>query len=343
MSFTNKGFTVRTEPAGHVFTVAPGQTVLDAAIEQRIGLPYGCRNGKCGSCMATKVSGDIHYPSGKIQAMEGQPSTYCLPCQAVPQSDLVLHVHEVEVAPEIELRTLPCRVAEKTLLNHDVLRLRLRLPQGQRLQYLAGQYLEFLLPDGRRRAYSMANMPGDDEQLELHIRRIPRGSFSDFLFDELEERAILRIQAPLGAFVLREPSDRPLLFIAGGTGFAPIKALIESAFAAGIQRPMQLYWGVRAERDLYLPELPEQWAKAHANLHYTPVLSEPDADWSGRRGLVHEAVLADLEEISGYDVYVSGPPPLVEAARSSCLARGLDPEQFFSDAFEWAADSKTQQ
>jgi CDP-4-dehydro-6-deoxyglucose reductase len=334
-------FIVSTEPGGHRFSVAPGQTLLEAAIVQRIGLPYGCRDGKCGSCTAQLVAGRVSYPSGKTEALAGQPDDACLTCQAVPETDVTLRVAELETVADIEVRTLPCRIAEKTQLNHDVVRLRLKLPQAQRLQFLAGQYLEFILADGRRRAFSIASAPHDDALLELHVRRVPGGEFTDYIFDELKEKTVLRIQGPLGSFVLREESSRPILFIGGGTGFAPIKGLLEHAFHLGIQRPMSFYWGARAERDLYLRELPEQWAAAHPNFRWVPVLSEPDADWTGRRGFVHEAVLADHPDIEHHDVYMSGPPVMVEAGRAAFEARGLSPDHLFSDAFEYAADSPT--
>lgn len=332
-------FIVSTEPGGHRFSVAPGQTLLEAAIAQRIGLPYGCRDGKCGSCTAQLVAGRVGYPSGKTEALAGQPDDACLTCQAVPETDVTLRVAELETVADIEVRTLPCRVAEKTQLNHDVVRLRLKLPEAQRLQFLAGQYLEFILADGRRRAFSMASAPHDDALLELHVRRVPGGEFTDYIFDELKEKTVLRIQGPLGSFVLREESSRPMLFIGGGTGFAPIKGLLEHAFHLGIQRPMTFYWGVRAEDDLYLRELPEQWAAAHPNFSWIPVLSEPAPGWTGRRGYVHEAVLADHPDIDRHDVYMSGPPVMVEAGRAAFESRGLALDHMFSDAFEYAADS----
>ncbi|MBK1629293.1 CDP-6-deoxy-delta-3,4-glucoseen reductase [Thiohalocapsa halophila] len=332
-------YTISTEPAGHEFRVEPGQTVLEAAIAQRIGLPYGCRDGKCGSCTAQLLAGRVGYPSGKTEALSGQPQGACLTCQAVPETDIALRVAELETVADIEVRILPCRVADKTQLNHDVMRLRLKLPETQRLQFLAGQYLEFILADGRKRAFSIANAPHDDALMELHVRRVPGGEFTDFIFDELKERTVLRIQGPLGSFVLREQSDRPMLFIGGGTGFAPIKGLLEHALHMGITRPMTLYWGARAERDLYLPELPRRWAQEHPSFRYVPVLSQPDPDWTGRRGYVHEAVLEDHPDIADYDVYMSGPPVMVEAGRAAFEARGLSPDHVFSDAFEYAADS----
>jgi CDP-4-dehydro-6-deoxyglucose reductase, E3 len=333
-------FQIRTEPGNHSFDVEPGETLLAAALRQRVGLPYGCRNGKCGSCAAELLSGRVAYPSGKTEALEGKPEGTCLACQAVPETDLVIGVTEVQSVTAIEVRTLPCRVVRKEQLNHDVVRLYLRLPEGQRLQFFAGQYLDFILRDGRKRAFSIANAPHDDELIELHVRHVPRGEFTDYVFDSMKERAILRIQAPLGTFFLREDSDRPFILMGGGTGFAPLKGMIEHAFHVGIERPIHLYWGARSRRDLYLPDLPVTWAREHANFSYTPVLSEPDPDWEGRRGYVHEAVAEDHPSLSGFDVYMSGPPVMVEAGRVAFESRGLSREHMFSDAFEYAADSR---
>lgn len=329
-------FKVQTHPAGHQFQAEAGETLLAAALRQGMGLPYGCRNGQCGSCLATLVSGQVSYPSGNTQALEGREANACLVCQAVAETDLVLRVTEVQSAAELEIRTLPCRVVDKEILNHDVVRLRLKLPENQRLPFLAGQYLDFLLEGGQRRAFSIANAPHDDEFIELHVRHVPGGQFTSFIFDALEEKAILRIQAPLGTFTLREDSDRPIILMGGGTGFAPIKGMIEHAFHVGITRPMHLYWGARTQRDLYLPDLPRHWARDHANFHYTPVLSEPDSDWTGRTGFVHEAVLADHPYMGRYDVYMSGPPIMVESGRQAFSAAGLSREHMFSDAFEYA-------
>jgi len=333
-------FKVRTEPGNHLFDVAPGETVLAAALRQGIGLPYGCRNGQCGACAAALVTGELSYPSGRTEGLEGRPPGTCLPCQAAPLSDLTLRVTEVHAITQIEARLLPCRLERKEPLNHDVMRLYLKLPENQRLQFFAGQYLDFILPDGRRRAFSIANAPHDDALIELHVRHVPGGVFTDHVFHDLAEKSILRIQAPLGTFILREDSGRPLIFIGGGTGFAPIKGMIEHAMYRGVGLPMHLYWGVRARRDLYLPELPERWTRDWPGFRYTPVLSQPDPDWSGRTGLVHEAVVADYQDLSGYDIYLSGPPAMVEAGRIACEARGATRDHMFSDAFTYAKDGK---
>ena len=331
-------FKVRTEPGSHAFEVGPGETILAAALRQGIWLPYGCRNGQCGACAATLVAGRLNYPEGEPEALAGRPTGICLPCQAVPLSDLSLRVAEVRGASQVEARLLPCRLERKEQLNHDVMRLWLKLPENQRLQFFAGQYLDFTLQDGRRRAFSIANAPHDDALIELHVRHVPGGAFTDHVFHGLAEKTILRIQAPLGTFILREESDRPMIFIGGGTGFAPLKGMIEHAMHRGIRRPMHLYWGVRSRRDLYLPQLPQHWARDWPGFAYTPVLSEPDPDWGGRVGLVHAALMADYPDLSGYDIYLSGPPAMVEAGRPACEARGATLDHMFSDAFTYARD-----
>ena len=333
-------FKIQIQPSGHAFDTSAGETVLDAALRHSIGLPYGCRSGNCGTCVGKLLEGRVSYPSGQTGALEGTAEGSCLLCQAVPESDLSIEVREVESTQEIEVRMLPCRVEAIDHLCHDVIRVSLKLPEEQRLQFLAGQYLDFILSDGRRRAFSIANAPHDDELIELHIRHVPGGEFTDYAFAKMKAKSILRIQAPLGSFVLREESARPIIMIGGGTGFAPLKGMIEHAFHAGIERPIHLYWGVRSKRDLYLKELPERWVAEHADFRYTPVLSEPDEDWEGRAGWVHEAVVADYPDLSGYDVYMSGPPVMIEAAATALAERGLTREHLYSDAFEYAKDGK---
>lgn len=331
-------FLVTISGSGHQFSVEDHETILDAALRQNIGLPYGCRNGRCGSCAAGLESGEVVY-AGEPPALENLQTGQCLPCQGFARSDLRLAVREAEETTDLEVRLLPVRVHAVDHLAHDVVRLKLKLPQSQRLQFLAGQYLDFLLSDGRRRAFSIANAPHDDEFIELHIRHVDGGAFTDWVFSQMQERSILRIQAPLGSFVLDEESPRPMIFMGGGTGFAPLKGQIEHAFHVGMDRPMTLYWGVRSRRDLYLPDLPARWATEHANFTFVPVLSEPDSDWVGRVGWVHDAVREDHPDLGGFDLYMAGPPPMIEAARTSFAAAGLPEAQMHYDAFEYAADS----
>jgi len=336
-------FSVRITPSADTFDARPGEPLLDAALRSRVAIPYGCRNGACRSCRGRVVSGRVAYPAGVPNVLSDWESEHgwTLLCQARAESDLELEVDVISAAEDIEVRTLRCRVASKDLLAHDVMRLRLALPEGERLQFLAGQYVDIVLRDGRRRAFSLASSPLADDHLELHVRLVPDGEFSGYVFSHLPERALLRVRGPLGAFYLRERSERPVVFVAGGTGFAPIKGIIEHVLARGLGRPMHLYCGVRAKRDLYMDAIAGRWAHEHEWLRYVPVLSEPrpEDDWSGRTGLVHEAVLADLGDLSGFDVYTSGPPVLVSAVRETFRERGLDLAHLYADAFEHAFET----
>ncbi|MCU7905567.1 MAG: CDP-6-deoxy-delta-3,4-glucoseen reductase [Candidatus Thiodiazotropha sp. (ex Epidulcina cf. delphinae)] len=330
-------YKVQVDPSSHEFNVEGEEDILGAATRQGINLPYGCRNGFCGECSATLISGSVSYPHGEPPAMADGGNGVCYTCQAVPTSDLIIGVAEIEHAQDIRTRIMPCKVDRIEHLNEDVIRLYLKLPEGERLQFMAGQYLNFVLRDGGKRAFSIANAPYDDEALELHIRHVSGGAFTDTLFNGMKEKTILRIEAPLGSYYLRENSTRPIILMGGGTGFAPLKAMIEHALRVGTRRPMHLYWGVRSRADLYLPELPEKWAAENSSFSYTPVLSEPDKDWLGKRGWVHETVVADYQDLSGYEVYMSGPPPMIKAGKDVFLAHGLSGEDLYSDSFEYGA------
>lgn len=328
-------------PSSHEFSVAEHESVLDAALRERCSvLPYGCRNGTCGSCMATIQSGELVYPDGRPPGLSEreQAEGKALLCQARPRSDLVIVAREVKTGGDLIVKTLPCRVEQRELLAPDVMRLFLKLPNTERLQFLAGQYVDILLADGRRRSFSLANPPHADELLELHIRHVPDGFFTNFVFNKMKEKALLRLQGPLGTFFLREESPRPMILIGGGTGFAPLKGMLEHAFHIGLNRPLHLYWGARAKADLYLDELPRRWIKEHSNFRYTPVLSEPrsEDDWHDQTGWVHEAVAADYPDLSSYDVYMSGPPPMIEAAKKAFATQGLPGDQLFYDSFEFS-------
>jgi CDP-4-dehydro-6-deoxyglucose reductase len=223
--------------------------------------------------------------------------------------------------------------------------MKIKLPANERLQYLAGQYIDFQLKGGKSRSYSLANPPHDDALLELHIRHVPGGLFSDQVFSTLKERDILRLKGPLGSFFIRDDSDKPIIFIAGGTGFAPIKGMLEHAFSEHTDRELVLYWGVRSLKDLYMAELPQQWLAEHPNFSFIPVLSRPEPGdrWQGRIGFVHEAVLADFADLSGYQVYACGAPVMVDSARDSFVkTRKLPEDEFFADAFVYAADTETE-
>jgi CDP-4-dehydro-6-deoxyglucose reductase len=339
-------YQVTIQNSGHTFGVEPSESILEAALRQGIILPYGCRNGACGSCMGTVLEGSVDYPDGQPAALSYSDAAQqkALFCQAHPASDVTIQIREVDAAKDIEVRTLPCRVSKLEHLAHDVIRIYLKLPDTERLQFLAGQYIDVLLKDHAPRAFSIANAPHDDNFIELHIRNVSGGYFSAQVFNQLQEKSMLRFTGPLGTFFLREDSDRPAILIGGGTGFAPIKGILEHAFHTGVQKPLHLFWGVRAKRDLYLEELPARWLQDHPNFSYTPVLSEPmpEDNWSGATGYVSDTVIREYPDLSGHDVYMGGPPIMVEAGHKLFMQHGLDESRFFSDAFEYAALSEKQ-
>jgi CDP-4-dehydro-6-deoxyglucose reductase, E3 len=336
--------TVTLQPSGHSYQASEDDTLLQAALDAGLTLPYGCRNGACGACKAKVVEGLIDYGNAQEHALtpEDRDNGLALTCCAKPLSDLVLEVHEVVGQGDIPVKTMPCRVQELNKVAEDVMVMRLKLPANERLQFIAGQYVEFLLPEGKRRAFSLANAPHEDDLLELHVRHIPGGNFTAQIFSTMKVKDILRFEGPLGTFRLREESDKPMVMVAGGTGFAPIKALIEHAIHSRITRPIALYWGAKNRAELYLPDLPVQWAAAYPHITYVPVLSEPlpGDNWSGRTGFVHQAVLEDFADLSDHQAYVCGAPVMVEAAQRDFIARGLPADEFFADIFSYAAKAE---
>lgn len=321
------------------FSAGKDKTILEAALKNGHSFPYGCRNGACGSCKGKLIEGKIRYEH-EISGLSKQEADdgYTLFCTAIPESDIVIEAKEIEQIHDIQIRKLPCRVTEIEKLNHDVIRLLLKLPSSERLQFLAGQYIDLLLKGGKKRSFSLANAPHNDDHLELHIRHYDGGLFSEYAFRELKESTLLRFEGPLGTFFLRENSERPIIMVAGGTGFAPIKGIIEHSIHLNDQRPIHFYWGARAKQDLYLHELAQTWADKHENIKYIPVLSEADAEdkWQGKTGFVHNAILEDIEDLTGYEVYTCGPPPMVHAVLDSFVERGLSAEFIYSDSFEFA-------
>jgi CDP-4-dehydro-6-deoxyglucose reductase len=332
-------FRVTLQPSGHEFSVPAGDTVLSAALEAGYNIPYGCRNGACGACKGNVLEGQVEHNAYQAHALTDSElaAGKALFCCARPLSDITIECREVTVGSAIRSRIMPCRVQKLEHVAHDVIVMTLKLPNNERLQFLAGQYIEFLLKDGKRRAFSLANAPHNDDMLELHLRLIPGGQFTQYVFNEMQEKTILRFEGPMGSFYLREESEKPIIFVAGGTGFAPVKGIIEHALHHKSPRKMVLYRGALALRDLYLADLPKQW-KHESGVDYTPVLSEPRPEdaWTGRTGLVHLAVLEDYPDLSGYQVYCCGAPAMVEAAHRDFVAAGLPPEEFFSDAFTYA-------
>ncbi len=347
-------FTITVQPSGRSFSAGADETLLTAGLRQGVGLPYGCKDGACGSCKCKKIDGTVTHGPHQSKALsdDEEAAGYVLTCCAVAHSDIVLESRQVTEAGAPPVRKMPARVAAMEKLSHDVMRLVLQLPAGEAMVYHAGQYIDILLRDGSRRSYSMANAPHNLMQtpagatapapmVELHLRHMPGGKFTDHVFGGLKEREILRVEGPQGSFRLREDSAKPIILLASGTGFAPIKALIEHLRFLDNTRATTLYWGGRRPEDLYL----DAWVRAQAGdlpwLRYVPVISNalPEDHWQGRTGFVHKAVLDDFADLSGHQVYACGAPIVVDSARADYTAlAGLPPEEFFADAFISEAD-----
>lgn len=326
------------------FSAGTELSVLDSAFEAGFLIPHGCRNGACGACKGKIVTGQVDYGNAAESVLTSADRTagYALLCCAIPRSDLVLEIANVRRAGDIPVKKLPCRVQVLERLAPDVMKMLLKLPASEPFMFRAGQYIDILLADGQRRSFSIANAPDSGEGcIELHIRKIEQGAFTSHVFNTMKVKDILRFEGPLGAFCLNEAAA-PVIMIAGGTGFAPIKAMVEDMIARGVQRSVTLYWGARMQSGLYMDALAREWASKLEGFRYIPVLSEspPDEGWQGRKGLVHEAVLEDMDDLSGHEVYICGAPQMIEVARSTLIAlRKLPENAFFADAFTFSNQS----
>lgn len=342
-SASPSAFHITIEPSGRSFSVPAGDTILATGIAQGINLPYGCKDGACGSCKCKKISGTVHHGAHQSKALSDaeEAQGFVLTCCASPLSDVVLESRQVTREGALAIKKMPTRVTSLQKVSGDVMVLKLQMPANDVFVYHAGQYIEFLLQGGLRRSYSMANAPHTIGQgLELHIRHMPGGTFTDHVFGAMKARDILRIEGPYGSFYLREDSAKPIVLLASGTGFAPIKAIIEHLQFTGSKRAATLYWGGRRPADLYMMEWVQTKLAEMPNLRYVPVVSDalPEDNWQGRTGFVHRAVLQDLPDLSGHQVYACGAPIVVDSACTDYLKAGLTEDEFYADAFTSEAD-----
>lgn len=332
-------------PTGQTFVAEPGEPVLAAALRAGLNLPHSCKGGHCASCRARVLAGEFAYPGPRPAGLTEEEARegYALLCQARAVTDLRLETREVRPAPDVEVKSLPCRIERMDRVADDVMAVFLRLPAVEEFNYRPGQYLDVMLSEGRRRSFSIASAPGDGRLLELHVRRASTSGFTGQLFDSLRSGTLLRIEGPLGQFWLRTGSPRPPLMVGGGTGYAPLRAMLRHLIAGGDRRPVTLYWGGRGMADLYEHAWLQQLELQRPGFSYRPVLSGPaaggEAPWTGRRGLVHEAVLADHPDLAGFDVYASGPPAMIEAIRRDFPRHGLPRTQLYFDSFDYAPDT----
>ena len=336
-------FQVKNLSSGKAYSVRSDETILDAILRQGAAVPYSCRNGTCAACKASLVTGQVVYDQYDKSAMSDDEAAdgAVLLCRAHPTEDLTIQADEISTLASINIQKLPCRVTALNPLTHDVMEVRLQLPRDTAFNYIPGQYIDVMMRDERRRGFSIARPPGE-ESLTLHVRHVPNGRFTTHIFQSMKLRDILRFEGPLGTFFLRKDSDRPIILVAGGTGFAPLNAMIEDVFSNGIKRPMHLFWGVRAYRDLYMHDTVLDWARQHESVFkFTAVLSEPSEEdnWDGEVGWVHESVLRHYPDLGAYEIYASGPPPMIDVIRDTFPNHGLDSQNLYYDSFEFSSDS----
>jgi NAD(P)H-flavin reductase/ferredoxin len=323
-------FQIAIDESAIAFGCEAGETVLDAAERAGYSLPYSCRKGICSTCEAGLRYGQVAL-GAKLMAA---PANGVLLCQARPESDIVIHPKRIDRHDPTARKQITASVFRISRPADDVFALMLRFPAGIRARFKAGQYLRVSMPDGDTRNFSMANAPRESDGVQLHIRLIPGGRFSEGVLARLAKGDKLTIEIPYGEFYLRTGSDRPIVCLATGTGFAPIKSIIEDLIARGNIRRVRLYWGGRRRQDLYLLDVTDRWVARVPWLTFTPVLSEPDADWNGAAGLVHQAVLRDIPDLSDWQIYACGNPAMIRSAERDFQALGGLPDgQFFADPF----------
>jgi CDP-4-dehydro-6-deoxyglucose reductase len=332
-------YTVTLLPSNISFVCESDESILDGALRNDYIIPYGCQGGSCGACSVQVVSGNFNYPDGDPNGITAadKAANKAFLCQAHAVSDITLEVNVEEGIAKSKI--LPVKVVEKNQLTHDIVQLILKLPEGETLDFQAGQYIDFLLKDNKKRSFSLASPSNKENTLELQIRHVDDGYFTDIVFNKMNVDEMMRIEGPLGTFYLRSDRKRPIIMMGGGTGFAPLKGMIEQAINENLALDIHLFWGVRAEKDLYMLDLIDQWSQKLPNFKFTPVLSEPDeADgWQGKVGFVHEAVIEAYKDLSDHDLYMCGPPVMIEASRNAVTAKGLNQDNMFSDSFDFQA------
>jgi CDP-4-dehydro-6-deoxyglucose reductase, E3 len=338
------------------FSVTADQSLLDAALDASLNLPHSCKGGNCGSCRARLLHGQVHYPRGRplglsdAEVAEG----FILLCQARARTDLSIETFELTSPDQATVKRLPARIERAVPLSHDVMGLFLRLPAAEAFSFEAGQYVDIMLPGGRRRSFSIASPPHDSRLLELHVRRVAGGRFSETLFSPNRPTSLLNIEGPLGQFFYRPSAQAPglpnppvatapMLLVGGGTGIAPLLSMLRHVVENDIERDIAIYWGVRSERDLYARTTLESLAAHGGRIRFVPVLSEPSPAWQGARAFVHEAVLAGIPDLQSHDVYAAGPPAMIDAVRREFALRGVSPDRLFFDSFDYAPDALERQ
>ena len=312
-------------PSNLFFDSADKKTILEAALDSSITIGHSCKIGECGTCIVEVISGKVRNEHGQIVTTGN-----LLSCCSFAVSNVVLKANYYPELAAIERKTLPCRVNSISNVTNNIVILTLRLPSSQKFEYLSGQYI-VLTYQNIKRSYSIANVCHENNEIELHIKKIPHGQFSNLFINDIKVHTLMHLCGPNGSFFVRK-NERPIIFLACGTGFAPIKAMIEALLSNKTTRNIHIYWGMSTPESFY-SDLPKSWTLRNHNIKYIPIISKPHIQWSGRIGFVQEAVLEDFPSLLEYEVYACGSRTMIDAARSSFLVRGLDASNFYSDVF----------
>ncbi len=337
--------TITLRPSGNQFQCDDGETILKAGLAAGLLMPYSCRSGACNTCRGTVKQGKVDF--GNVHPTylsdDDKRAGKALLCSAKAIGDCSIEVRELDPGEAFPVRRLPCRVLHLERVAPDVMLVTIGLPPNEPAVFKAGQYVDFLLKDGTRRSYSIATAPVSEgvRQFDLHVRLVPGGRFTEHVFSTMRLRETMMLEMPLGSFYWRARSDKPMIMLASGTGFAPIKSIIDYSIVCGNTRPITLYWGGRTRACLYMAALVEKWVAEHDHIKFIPVVSDatPGCNWTGRSGFVHEAAMEDFPDMSACQVYACGAPVVVDSARRDFTVRcGLPEGEFYADSFINEAD-----
>jgi CDP-4-dehydro-6-deoxyglucose reductase, E3 len=318
------------------FAVAKDEAILTAALRAGVNLSHICRRGTCGACRASVEQGEVEQDLFRPTALSHRDgkSGYVLLCCSRALSNVVIDATELD-RPRETSRRIPARVISLDRPTSDVAIVTLRTPPAENLDYVPGQYVGIVGDDGFARAFSIANAPRGDRSIDLHVGRVPDGAVTGHVHQRMQVGDVIQIETPQGLNHLPADDSKPLIAIVGGTGYAPIQAILEDWIARGVSKEVHLYWGSRAPSGFYALRSAEALVSRFPNSKFTPVVSDESSDdgWKGRRGLVHLAALADFPDLREAQVFVCGSPGMVDATERDCLTAGLRAERLYADTF----------
>lgn len=320
--------------SGRRIRVGESQTIPQAALDTGIAYPHSCRSGRCGACKSRLIAGHVELGRHSPFALgeDERAAGLILACRALPSDDVVVVEWLDETFMAAPPITQDATVTSVDGMTHDILSIHLELADREAFRFAAGQYLTVTIPDAPPRDYSMASRP-DQKLVELHVRAVPGGHTSNRIHASLKPGDQIRVCGPTGSAYLREAHSGPIIAVAGGSGLAPIKSIIETALLIGMRQPIHFYFGARTERDLYLVDHFRALERSFPNFAFVPVLSQDAANQRFRGGYVSDAIAEHDGDLSGAKAYVAGPPAMVDATQASLVMRGMPAADMHADVF----------